>query len=304
MEQYVVGMDGGGTKTAVSVCDLSATERERFSSGGINYNGTDERNVEKSMREIFLRLEQSRGLSNCRAVCLGAAGIGNPEVGGRLEKLIQSCGYHGPLCITGDQQTALFGAMGELCGVILIAGTGSVCYGRNLEGREHRTGGCGHVIDDGGSGYAIGRDILSAVVRAGDGREKPTVLSGMLASRNGLKTSDEIVRFVYDKNTGKREIAALAKLLPEACAQGDGTALAIADRCVTELFLLAVPVLEQLGFQKGSLAFSGSILQKNLFIREGLLKKLTEEYPGLECVIPARDAAYGAAMMALQNSGA
>lgn len=301
MEFYVTGLDGGGTKTTVSICDLSGREQERFSAGPVNYNGADSHLVEGSLVEILARLEQSRGLENCRAMCLGAAGMSNPAVCGKLKTLIHRCGYENPLIITGDQQTALYGAMGESCGVILIAGTGSICYGRNRDGKEYRTGGCGYLIDDGGSGYAIGRDILSAAVRAMDGRAKPTVLTGMLSERCGLTTPEEIVRFVYDPKTGKREVASLAGILTEAWKEKDAAALAIARRCVSELYGMSVPVLRNLGLQSGRFACAGGILNHYPFVRDRLLGRLQRKFPNLACVRPQRDAAFGAAGMALQS---
>lgn len=301
MEAYVAGLDGGGTKTAVSVCDLKGGEQERFFAGPVNYNGADGRLVEESLFEILARLEQSRGLENCRALCLGAAGTGNPEVKGRFEAIIRRCGYENPLIVTGDQQTALYGAMGEPFGAILISGTGSICYGRNREGREHRTGGFGYLIDDGGSGFAIGRDILSSAVRAFDGRGEPTVLTALLAERFALTSVEEIVGFVYDKKTGKREIAALAGLLPEACERDDPQALGIVSRCGAELYRLAVPVVERLELRSGRLALAGGILANDRFVRERLLRRLRRRFPELACVRPLRDAAFGAAEMALQS---
>ena len=299
MESYVAGLDGGGTKTAVSICDLSGAEQERFSVGPVNYNGTDARLVEESMAKIFARLAQSRGLKNCRALCLGAAGISNPAVRGKLEPLIRRCGYKNELILTGDQQTALYGAMGEPCGVILIAGTGSICYGRNREGKECRTGGCGYRIDDGGSGYAIGREILSAAVRAMDGRARPTVLTALLAGRWTLTTRDEIVRFVYDPKTGKKEIASLAGLLAEAWEQKDAAAIAIARRCVSELYGMASPVVRDLELQNGRFSWAGGILSNQAFLRDRLLERLRRNFPELKCAAPKNDAAFGAAGMAL-----
>lgn len=82
----------------------------------------------------------------------------------------------GVIRLVGDHETALAGALEEPAGVILIAGTGSICYGVNESGAKFRAGGYGHIIDDAGSAYAIGRDILKAVVRSSDGRQGQTVL--------------------------------------------------------------------------------------------------------------------------------
>lgn len=297
--EYVAGLDGGGTKTAVAVCDLQGKPLGRFTEGATNFNGASAESVGESLSRIFAELERTRGLENCRAICLGAAGAGNPEVRGELEKRIRLCGFRASLLVTGDHRTALYGALGGSAGLIVIAGTGSICHGRNSDGEERRAGGYGYRIDDAGSGYDIGRGILSAAARADDGRSDPTALTGLLFESLKTDGMDGVVRRVYDGKTGKREIAALAPLLTRACGLGDETALKIADRCGGELFRLAVPVVEGLGLRKETAAFAGSILKKDPYVRKALSERLARAYPDLRQTDPRGDAAFGAAQMAL-----
>lgn len=297
--EYIIGLDGGGTKTAAAVCGLHGNLLERFTAGASNLNGASAESVGQSFSHIFNRLEQSRGLAFCRAVCLGSAGAGSPQVREELEKQIRLCGYKGPLLVTGDHRTALYGALSGAPGLILISGTGSICCGRNAEGEERRSGGFGYRIDDAGSGYDIGRRILSEAVRAEDGRSAPTALTGFLFKAVRADSVNDIVRFVYADATGKKEIAALAPLLTRACAEGDAAALRIADECGEELFRLAVPVVEKLGLHETSAAFAGSILKKDPYVRKALSGCLAKVYPNLRRTEPIGDAALGAAHMAL-----
>ena len=110
--------------------------------------------------------------------------------------------------------------------VPVIAGTGSICYGQSTDGREARSGGWGHLIDDEGSAYALGRDILRAVVRAADGRAPATALTELVAQRLGALGVQPVIRFTYAPTTTKKEIAALAPLLDPALQQGDAAAAA------------------------------------------------------------------------------
>ncbi|MBG9793764.1 ATPase [Paenibacillus dendritiformis] len=297
---YVAGVDGGGTKTAVTIADMKGTAVHTFTSGAINYNGQDEASVRSSLQDIFATIARvCGGLERCVQVCIGAAGVSNPTVIPRLEASVRECGYEGGLTITGDQETALCGAHGKAVGVILIAGTGSICYGQNEAGQSHRAGGCGHLIDDEGSGYSVGRELLSAVVRAHDGRIPATPITEMVYRQLQIESIQQLIRFVYDQRTNKKDIAALAPILSQACALGDKTALSIADKSARSLCELVVPVVEKLGLQAGTVAMAGSVLLKNSEIRNGLTALLGERYPGMRCIAAGKDAAYGAVLLAL-----
>ncbi|KRE86543.1 ATPase [Paenibacillus sp. Soil766] len=302
MKRYAVGLDGGGTKTAVTIVDESGLEVHTFTSGAINYNGQDEASVQASLEEIFRTIASvCGGLHQCAQVCIGAAGVSNPTVTTRLESSVRACGYEGALFITGDQDTALCGAHNKELGIILIAGTGSICYGKNEAGDIHRAGGYGYLIDDEGSGYSIGRDLLSVVVRAHDGRMPETVITPMVFEQLGMTSIQQIIGFVYDKTTNKKDIAALAPILSRACELEDEAALAIVDKSARSLLELVVPVAEKLSMQEGVLATAGSALLKNSFIQTAFIEGLKERYPAMTCITPKRDAASGAALMALNR---
>lgn len=300
MGEYVLGIDGGGTKTAVCVADLQGKVLHTFKTGAININGESVESAEENLVSILSEAGMRfGGLDSCKSMCIGAAGISNVEMRHLMEDAPRKAGYAGRLLVTGDYRTALYGALSIPVGIILIAGTGSICYGRNAEGKEHRTGGFGYLIDDDGSGYAIGRDMLTSVVRAYDGRREKTALTPMILEHLGVTTIEEIVKFVYRRDANKREIAALAPILTIAYAAGDSAAVEIVDKSCNELFQLVCPAVERLGLGSCSLAMSGSILQKDENIRSGFTARVASKYPGIRCTAPENDAAYGAMLMAL-----
>lgn len=296
---FIVGIDGGGTKTAVTVAhgdqeDVLLT----FTVGPINYNGGNADAITASFREIFTQMKLCcTHLEQVHHVCIGAAGISNPVVSRFLEKQVRDNGYTGPLTITGDQETALYGAQNAMQGIILIAGTGSICFGVNHKGERHRTGGFGHLIDDEGSGYSIGRDLLSVLVQAEDGRMTGTVIPSLVYERLGLGTVQEVIGFVYHKNTTKKDIAALAPVMTKACELGDVRALKLAEQCAASLFELVVPVIEQLELYESPIATAGSVLQKSPFVRDALERRLAQSYPQTKLIMPVNNAAYGAVLL-------
>lgn len=300
--RYVAGMDGGGTKTAVAIAEESGRILHRFESGAINVNGQDEAAVAASLCDIFATIASVCGdLDLCVHLCIGAAGVSNPHARERLLGYVRAGGFRGEVMLVGDHETALVGAHGQRLGIILIAGTGSICYGINEQSEEHRTGGYGHLIDDGGSGYSIGRDLLSACVQVHDGRVGATVIPELVYGLLGLTSIEELIRYVYYKQRNKREIAALAPLLTYACSQGDSVALSIAQRNASALFELVVPVAERLDLRAGELAWAGGILLHNRFILNELLHQLEERFPAMRSHAARQDAAYGAVHIALER---
>jgi N-acetylglucosamine kinase-like BadF-type ATPase len=301
MTRYVAGLDGGGTKTAVKIADEHGNIVAEFTAGGINFNGLDERAVKESLEGMLAVIaETCHGLEHCAQLCIGAAGVSNPSAAARLEAVVRACGYAGGLLITGDHETALYGALDNPCGMILIAGTGSICYGRNQQGLTHRTGGYGHLIDDEGSGYSIGRQILAAVVKATDGRLAETKLTAMVHDRLKVDSLQRIIAFVYDAATHKKDIAALAPLLTAACLVKDQAALAIAKSSAASLLELVNPVAERLALQQETLVLAGSVLLKSACVETHLRELLAERYPAMRCIKADQDAAAkGAVKMAL-----
>ncbi|MFC4812349.1 N-acetylglucosamine kinase [Paenibacillus sp. GCM10023250] len=298
--RYVAGLDGGGTKTAVTVADERGRAVHRFTAGAINYNGQDEASVRQSLHAIMAEIAKAcGGLERLAYVCIGAAGVSNPAVQERLTADVREGGYAGGLLITGDHETALCGALDSPVGMILIAGTGSICFGRNEAGDTHRTGGCGYLIDDEGSGYSIGRELLTAAVKAADGRIPPTVVTGLVYERLGASSVRELVGFVHDPRTNKKDVAALATLLTPACDAGDAAALAIVNKSAAALLELVGPVAERLAMPDGRLVLAGSVLQKNAYVRGAFAALLEQAYPAMRCAAAPADASAGAVRMAL-----
>lgn len=301
MMPYYVGIDGGGTKTAVELRTCSSAAHSRAVFGPLNCN-SDRTAAAKTLTDTLAWLAaQPEGLAGCDGFCIGSAGISNPDAYNFIQDIIRAGGYTGPLQIVGDQVTALAGALGQPVGTVLIAGTGSICYARTADGREARSGGWGHLIDDEGSAYALGRDILRAVVRAADGRAPATALTELVAQRLGAPGVQPVIRFTYAPTTTKKEIAALAPLLDPALQQGDAAAQAIIAHAADELSQMAAAAMQPLGLQTGSMALLGSVLQKNETLRAAVITRLTAQFPTLTFPEPVGDAADGAAVMA-ENS--
>ena len=298
MKHLYVGLDGGGTKTEVCMIDEQKREVERFQTGSINLAGQNRAAVQENLSAAVRKIVMLGSGADLAGMWIGAAGVSHPEAQQVLKQAVRSGGYAGKLHITGDPPIALAGALGRAVGSILISGTGSICYGRLADGKEARTGGWGHLVDDEGSGYAIGRDILSAVLHAQDGRLSATILTSLVFDALQVDCIAGVLEFVYRPDRPKKEIAALARLLNIACELGDEAAVEIAQTAAKALVRLVSPVLESLKLQKEKLALAGGVLQHISSVKARTMAILTQQYPELILCIPEKDAAYGAALMA------
>lgn len=300
-ERIAAGWDGGGTKTRVCLVDEKGTEIALRDFGPLNINGASEEVVSTTVRDALQFMADTVGdLELVPEVVIGMAGVSNRNAGSFVEQAVRACGYEGHLQILGDQEIALAGAI-QGHGAVLIAGTGSVCNGRDESGKPFRVGGYGYLIDDPGSGYAIGRDILSAVVRAWDGRGKPTCLTELVFRTLNIEDIRGLITWLYSPTTGKQGVASLARLLAEALQAGDETAMKIADQAARDLTDIVLAGWRKSGMKDGELALAGSILEHFDRIRERMTSEIHSVFPMIRIGSPRSDPAHGAARLALEK---
>lgn len=201
---------------------------------------------------------------------------------------------------------ALAGAFGTNPGIIIIAGTGAICFGKNSEGKLVRSGGWGYLLGDEGSGYFIGREAIIAALKDLDGRGEKTKLRSKLEKHFKLSSIDQIIPHIYQNRIDRVAIADLAPIVFEQASQGDAIAEEIIRRTGKELGSLAKSVAQHLNFESDEIkvALIGSIFkQKDMLINE-ISKELYEISWNVEISDPMFAPQYGAALLALQKSGA
>lgn len=304
MEQrgFYLGIDGGGTASRCMV-ELDDGSREVITGGPLNICSVSQEEAAQTLAQLFQQvLEQAGGPELCRGIGVGVAGFTNPMAEGFFRRQIGRWFPDVPVMLDTDAAAALYGAHQSRNGIVLIAGTGSVCYGCNGPHRS-QVGGGGHILDDEGSGYALGRGVLAAVLRAMDGRLPPTMLSEAVSRHCGITQRSQLIQFVYDPKTGKDTIAALAPLLLEACQAGDPVALGIAEKAAQALAEMILVTAERLDMPEGPVAFSGSILTKTAQIRERVCKILDTRSADMVYYLPRADAVSGAILMAHWAAG-
>lgn len=300
--EYVIGIDGGGTKTQLVAAGRQMEVLYETTGGGASLTALSEIVVEKNLAELLRRFFIESGLlpQNCVSLCMGASGAGRQESQKRLTEMLRKTVPKVPVQVVTDAQGALAGGTGTGVGIILLAGTGSICYGRNQQGETWRAGGWGHIMGDEGSGYDMARKMLQAVVRQADGRGKPTLLTDLVMEQLELSTIDQLVDKLYDEKKGKSEVAGLAFLCDIAYNRGDRTALRIMREVAASLTDLAVVTAEKLWApqEPAYCVCAGGLLEKSLYLKEHVREELEKKRPNITVISPTHSAAWGCAELA------
>ncbi|MFC4304570.1 BadF/BadG/BcrA/BcrD ATPase family protein [Cohnella boryungensis] len=299
---YVIGVDGGGTKSLLHMSDLSGNRLLEFKGGPLNLYSTGAAEVERVLTELLseaMTLSGSR-ISDCKAICLGNAGLDRPSEQELFQGILARIGVVGSVILTNDAETALVGGCGKLEGVVVISGTGSLAFGRDQIGNRARSGGWGHRISDEGSGYDIGVRAIAAAFRSYDGREPHSQLMNLILQEVGMEQIEQMLPFVYQK-AEKPPIAALAKVVNAAHLAGDRKAGEILEHAADELCLMADSVIRKLRFENKpvSLVCSGSVFSHIDYVFHRFVRGIAKAHPQAEVLKPLNNAAYGAAKMAL-----
>jgi len=290
--KYVAGIDGGGTKTKLICRSLEGVELYSAMLGAFNINGIGIDEFTLLLKEICKRL---KAVGECEALCIGSAGVSNELMIQTVGEAMRSADIKN-WRLVGDHITALYGALEGEPGIAIIAGTGSICYGLRKDGSEARSGGWGHLIGDEGSGYALGRDALSAVAREMDGYGEKTLLTKLLIEETGLDTREKIISYVYGSD--KSNVASLSRIVEQAAKQGDSEALRIIKKNAADISRLVVTVAKKLEFKGVEVAMLGGMLQHDTCLRKEFIRRMAYERPDIKCIEPRHDAAEGAVMMA------
>ncbi len=276
--KYLIGIDGGGTKTDCAVADLSGKIIQQSTGKPSNFMVIG---VEEAIENIFALIEENLfalegDFADVKQIVIGTAGAGRDEDAVLLEKGFKDYadqeGIHFKgVKVLSDAHIALEGAFPASAGCILIAGTGSILFGKDESGTIHRIGGFGRLIGDEGSGYSIGRKALNAVSKASDGRGEETLISELLDAKMNSGTSKNIINKVYNE---KLDVASVAKIVIEAAAEGDPIAEDILDEEADELVLHIRSLINKIDIDNFKVAFSGSLIDNKNFYSDLLKHKI------------------------------
>lgn len=295
---YLLGIDGGGTHTTAWLADLNLSVLARVQVGPSNPVkvglGKAQRELarayRKALREARVRPAKLDG------VCAGLAGGDSAPVQRSMLRWMRKAIPARAHLMTTDAAVTLAAALGQSQGIIVIAGTGSIAFGRDRQGGILRVGGWGSQFDDAGSGYDMGRKAIAAALRAHDGRGKPTSLSQALCRELHLRNIAEAVPM----QLSAQNIAALFPLVQQEASSGDAIARRLCQDAAGNLAELATTIISRLRWKRRAIVVvcSGGIFRSSALIRRAFAQRVHEHAPRARITLLEREPVEGALLLA------
>ncbi len=276
-----LGIDGGGSKTSCLIGDETSI-LGAGTAGGSNPVRVGEAQAREALATA---IRQACAVANVnpsqiQGTCVGLAGAARPEISEPVRQCIAEF-VPSEIDVVGDMVIALEAAFGSEPGVIVIAGTGSIAYGRNSKGQTARAGGWGFAISDEGSGHWIGRAAVAAAVRALDDAAEAmnqSLLESLMKFWQ-VKTREQLV--VSANATPPPDFAALFPAVLASADRGDRIALDVLAQAGGELASVARRVITRLFANAGTLsvAMSGGVFGSSPLVRQVFYNSLRSEHP-------------------------
>lgn len=303
MRSYFLGIDGGQSSTTALIGDETGRVLGVGRAGPCNHAtaGEGRRKFIAAITESVTQAHASAGLTepvSFEAACLGLSG-GPDDKNTLARETIQAGRY----LIVHDAHIALAGATGGEPGIIVIAGTGSMVFGKNASGTTARAGGWGYVFGDEGSAFDLVRQALRAILRNEEGWGPPTALRGALLEAGGARDGNHLLHLLYTGEYPRDRVAAWAQLVDQAARAGDAVARDILGSGAQALATLTAAVRRQL-FEKSApvnVCYSGGVFASDPLLER--FRMLVELEEGNTVVAPRHNPAEGALLEAYRISG-
>jgi glucosamine kinase len=301
---YYIGIDGGGSKTTCAVGD-EVSLLAKVTAGASNITRVGEVRARETLHKAIREACDAAQIApqQVERACIGAAGAGRVEIAGLVHSIVAEMIF-GEIEVMGDMEIARAAAFGDKPGVIVIAGTGSMAYGRDAQGRTARAGGWGFAISDEGSAHWIGCAAVSALMRVIDQSEdsqstaEASILFGEMKAAWRLGSLDELVLAA----NADSHFARLFPAVLAAAAAGDVIAQRVLEQAGRELAQLAAIVVRRLfsdgvavedlvgddhvlddnGTPHALLALAGGVFRHSLTVREVFRHEVRRLDPRLE----------------------
>lgn len=299
-----LGVDGGGTKTQAVLIDVDGAILGEGFSGASNPLRVG---VETAVNNIYDATTAAcdaanRSRGDIVSATFGLAGVRREDLRERIRERMSELLHIESVEVVTDAEIALFGTTLGNAGVVLIAGTGSICLGKNDKGETAISGGWGPLAGDEGGGATIARRGLQAIAKASDGRGKLTKLSQAGIKYFRAATPENLIVAIYSPQMDNTKIAGFARFVVETAQKGDAVAVEILKEAGEELGLAANAVIGKLNLRRRKFPVGqvGSIFNAGELVTKSLLETVHRFAPKAYLAEPVLQPGNAAARMAFE----
>ena len=306
-QKFVIGVDGGGTKTTVAIADLRGKILAVGQSGpsaprnvGIE---TAAKNIAAAIERVLTKADKNKKVLS---TYIGLAGVEEEfkfkkaEIKKELlkHKKISEI-FKGKVIIGSDQIVAFRAGADEKEGIILIAGTGTSCHGWRGK-KEVKVSGWGYLTDE-GSALSVGRKVFQVIFREIDGRGPKTILTNLVFRKLKIKTKEQLLSKVYSENWAKI-IPSFSVYCDTASKRGDVVSKKIMEEAGKELALSVKTAIKKLNFQKVKfpLVMVGGMF-KSKIVSDVVKKEVQKSAPKTQFILVKKEPVIGAIKLALES---
>ena len=309
---YILGVDGGGTKTVIRITDFKGLTVSEYITGAGNYKSVGIKSAEINISNgILSAIKQINAESEnifFSSSCFGLSGLDSEQDGEIFKKMIfnnEIKKYIDPkkIIICNDSRIGLAAGSDSKNAVMIICGTGSNCFGINEEGQEAKANGWDYILGDEGSAYELGIKALRSVMRAFDGRGRKTLLSETILRDLNLNNITDLIEWCYNMPFSSERFAALTKTVCKTAELGDKVSIKLLSEEVKEALASISIVAKKLKLtdREFDIVYVGSVFRCEKYFRKVLTDKLKEKFPKI-IFVPLNDKPVsGAIKMALKN---
>ena len=282
--RFVLGFDGGGTKTDCVLMDASGKILSRAQAGPSNPLRVGFGAAIGAVRDAARRAVADAGDaiaqgSMASAICAGLAGAGPADSAEKLRVLLAAEFPDAKIQLCTDLDLALASA-GDGPAMVLLAGTGSFAVGRNAAGETARAGGYGSQIGDEGSAYDIGRRAVLAAMHENDRTGNDSALGQRLLRELGCTNWSDVK--IRAQAASDEVVPRLFSVVASLAEVGDSAAQGILRAAAFDLALLVENLADRLKLRGTEfyLAKTGGMIGRSKFLEAQLDARLRGSFPG------------------------
>lgn len=276
---YIMGIDGGGTRTSAIVAGVDGRVVCHLSGQSINYNSVGMEAARGNMKQLVHKIRENHGIYRFAAVCIGTSALFQGADDEEKHAFTNEIFHTERVILKSDICVALESLLTDGACALAISGTGSMCAVRDDSGNIRHTGGWGYILGDEGSAYHIAISGIKAAIAAYDGTGPATSLQNTVMQHFKIRDMQELVTCFYNPVIAREEVSLFATQVAACAESGDTVALDTVRRSAGLLAKSMLVLLHPYDGRKLPVGISGGVFENNVPFRHTFAEEINNGFP-------------------------